>query len=292
MLAQALQTIPITWPFAVWGLDMVGPLSKAPRGFTHLLVAVDITKWIEARPITTAKSAQAAAFFQDIVHRFGVPNSIITDNGTNFTGKEFLEFCDDHHIRIDWAAVAHPSMNGQVENVNNMVLQGLKPRIFNRLKKFAGRWVAELPAVLWSLKTTPSQATGFTPFFMVYGSEAILPTDLEYGSPRVKAYNEQGSDATLEDAMDQLDEARDVALLRSAKYQQTLRRYHHHRVRGACIQRWRLGAAGPGKRSDLSLDRVQLRVGVIRRVPLTQLVKGNVGVVDARDGEGALHSDE
>jgi len=83
-----------------------------------------------------------------------------------------------------------------------MVLQGLKPRIFNRLKKFTGRWVTELPAVLWSLRTTPSCATGFTPLFMVYGSEAILPTDLEYGSPRVNAYNEEGSDAALEDAMD------------------------------------------------------------------------------------------
>ena len=85
-----------------------------------------------------------------------------------------------------------------------MVLQGLKPRIYDRLKKFAGHWVAELPAVLWSLRMTPSQATGFTPFFMVYGAEAILPTDLEYGSPKVKAYSEQGSDTAMEDALDQL----------------------------------------------------------------------------------------
>ena len=161
-----------------------------------------------------------------------MPNSIITDNGTNFTGKEFLEFCDDHHIRVDWAAVAHPRTNGQIERANGMVLQGLEPRIFNRLKKFTGRWVTELPAVLWSLRTTPSCATGFTPLFMVYGSGAILPTDLEYGSPRVNAYNEEGSDAALEDAMDQLDEAHDVMLLRSAKYQQALRRYHQHRIRG------------------------------------------------------------
>ena len=67
---------------------------------------------------------------------------------------------------------------------------------------------------------TPSRATGYTPFFMVYGSEAILPTDLDYGAPRVKAYDKQGAKASLEDAMDQLDEARDVALLCSAKYQQ------------------------------------------------------------------------
>jgi hypothetical protein len=55
--AQALQTIPITWPFAVWGLDLVGPLQKAPRGFTHLLVAIDIfSKWIKVRPLTSIGS--------------------------------------------------------------------------------------------------------------------------------------------------------------------------------------------------------------------------------------------
>jgi transposase InsO family protein len=87
-------------------------------------------------------------FFLNIIHRFGVPNSIITDNGTQFIGKKFLKFCDDYHIRINWAAVVHPRTNGQVERANGMTLQGLKPRIFNRLKKFIGRWVAQLPAVL------------------------------------------------------------------------------------------------------------------------------------------------
>jgi len=135
--AQALQTIPITWPFAVWGLDLVGPLQKAPRGFTHLLVAINkFTKWIEVRPITRIKAKQAVLFFTDIVHRFGVPNSIITDNGTQLTVRKFMEFCDRHHIRVDWAAVAHPKTNGQVERANGMILQGLKPRIFNRLDKF------------------------------------------------------------------------------------------------------------------------------------------------------------
>jgi transposase InsO family protein len=184
--AQALQTITITWPFTVWGLDLVGPLQKAPGGFTHLLVAIDkFSKLIEVRPITRIKTEQAVLFFTDIIHRFGVPNSIITDNGTQFTGRKFLEFCDRHHIRVDWAAVAHPKTNGQVERANGMILQGLKPRILNRLDKFGKRWLKELPAVIWSLRTSRSRATGFTPFFMVYGLEAVLPTDLEYGSPRV-----------------------------------------------------------------------------------------------------------
>jgi IS30 family transposase len=125
------------WPFSVWGLDLVGPLKKAPRGYTHLLVTIDkFSKWIEACPITKIKSEQAVLFFHDIIHRFGVLNSIITDNGTQFTGKKFLRFCDEYHIHVDWAAVAHPYMNGQVERANDMILQGIKLRIFNKLNKF------------------------------------------------------------------------------------------------------------------------------------------------------------
>ncbi|CAO2152203.1 unnamed protein product [Urochloa humidicola] len=169
-------------------------------------------------------------FFADIIHRFGVPNSIITDNGTQFTGKKFLEFCDNHYIRVDWSAVAHPQTNGQVERANGMILQGLKPRIFSKLNKFARKWVAELPSVIWSLRTTPSRVTGFTPFFLVYGAEAILPTDLEYGSPRLKAYQEGQNQRAREDSLDQVDEAHDVPILRSARYQQSLRRYQAQRV--------------------------------------------------------------
>src|SRR6185503_15798018 len=72
-------------------------------------------------------------------------------------------------------AVAHPQTNGQVERANGMILQGLKPRIFNKLNKFGRRWLTELPSVIWSLRTTPSRAMGFTPFFLVYGAEAMLP---------------------------------------------------------------------------------------------------------------------
>ena len=108
----------------VWGLDLVGPLKRAPSGYTHLLVAVDkFTKWIEARLIFVIKFEQAVQFFLDITHCFGVPNSIITDNGTQFTRKKFLQFCDDCHIHVDWAAMVHPHTNGQVEHANNMVLQ-------------------------------------------------------------------------------------------------------------------------------------------------------------------------
>jgi hypothetical protein len=59
-----------------------------------------------------------------------------------------------------------------------MILEGLKPRIFNRLKSYVGKWVKELPPVLWALRTTPSRATGHTPFSLVYGTEAMLPTEV------------------------------------------------------------------------------------------------------------------
>ena len=127
--------------------------------------------------------------------------------------------------------MAHPRTNGQVERANGMILQGLKPRIYNELNKFGKRWLKELPSIVWSLRTTLSRATGFTPFFLVFGAEAVLPTDLDYGSPRQKAYNERNNQANREDSLDQLEEARDVALLHSARYQQSLRRYHARRIR-------------------------------------------------------------
>jgi transposase InsO family protein len=208
------------------GVGYRRPLRKAPGGYTHLLVAIDkFSKWVEVHPITNLRAEQAVTFFTDIIYRFGVPNSIITDNGSQFTGRKFMEFCDKFHIRVDWAAVAHPQTNGQVERANDLILQGLKPRIFDRLNESGRKWLQEPPAVVWSLRTTPSRDTGFTPFFLVHGAEAILPTDLEYGSPRVRSYDEGTNQRAREDSLDQLDEARTMALMHSARYQQALRRY-------------------------------------------------------------------
>jgi hypothetical protein len=172
------------------------------------------------------------SFFTDIIHRFGVLNSIITDNGSQFTGRKFLEFfCDDHYTHMDWAAVAHPQTNGQVEGANGMILQGLKPRIFDRLNKSGRKWLQELPSVIWSLRITPSRATGFTMFFLVYGAEVVLPTDLEYGSPKIEGYDESSNQRAREDSLDQIDEARDVAMMHSVRYQQALRQYQAQKIR-------------------------------------------------------------
>jgi hypothetical protein len=71
-----------------------------------------------------------------------------------------------------------------------MILQGLEPRIFDRLKPYAGKWVKESPSVLWSLHTTPSHAMGHTPFALVYRSEAMLPTEVEHKSFRMQHFSE------------------------------------------------------------------------------------------------------
>ena len=89
MPPTALQTIPITWPCAVWGLDMVAPLKGGTHKKTYLLVIVGkFTKWIEAKPIKTAESGPVIDFISGVVHRYSVPHNIITDNGTNFMANE------------------------------------------------------------------------------------------------------------------------------------------------------------------------------------------------------------
>ena len=127
--------IPIAWPFAQWGLDMVGPLPRSTHGnHTHLLVVVDkFTKWIEAVPVTNAGATAVVNFFKMIMSRFGIPHSIITDNGSNFTSKEFMKFCEDRGIDVSFTSVAHPQTNGQVEKANGLVSDGIKKQLMTPL---------------------------------------------------------------------------------------------------------------------------------------------------------------
>jgi transposase InsO family protein len=214
-------------------MDTLETYQSSEGSHTYLLVAVDkFSKWIEVVPVTNQEATTTVKFFESIIYRYGVPNSIITDNGTNFTLGEFQKFAKELGIKIKYASVAHPKSNGQVEKANGLVCAGLKKRLLRPLKCAAGAWVEELPSVHWSLRTTPSSSTGYTPFFLLFGAEAVLPTDVHYCAPRVVAYVEEDAQTTLEDALDMVDEARDVALARSADYQQSLRNYHSRRVCG------------------------------------------------------------
>lgn len=166
---------------------MVGPLKKAPGGFEYFYAAIDkFTKWIEYMPLTTFTSAKAVKFMQSIFHRFGMPNRIIIDLGSPFTTIEFRNWASDCGITIDYASVAHPKTNGQVERANGLVLAGLKPRLYDAVKDLGSKWIDELPKVVWGLRTQQSRATGYSPFFLIYGSEAVIPSDLIYQSPQVE----------------------------------------------------------------------------------------------------------
>src|SRR3954464_15641616 len=135
---------------------MVGKLKRSYLGGCEfLLVAIHkFSKWIEAKPVKKADGAMALKFVTDLVVRFGLPHSIITDNGTNFAQGELKEYCHEEGIRLDLAYVSHPQSNGQVERANALILGGIKTRIEAPLRRAAGAWAKELPSVLWCFGTT------------------------------------------------------------------------------------------------------------------------------------------
>jgi hypothetical protein len=113
-----------------------------------------------------------------------------------------------------------------------MILEALRKKVFNKNEKFAGKWIRELSYVVWSLRTQTSRALHRnTPFSMVYGSEAVLPADLMFGAPRLVFENIAEAEATRLEDIDILEEERLNTVIQSARYQQTLRRYHDKATR-------------------------------------------------------------
>jgi hypothetical protein len=156
-------------------------------------------------------------------------------------------------IKLNFASVAHPQTNRQVEKANGLICSGIKKRLLAPLEKAKHAWVDELPSMLWSLRTTPNAATQETPFFLVHGAEAMLPVKITHGAPRISGYDEDSSNEALQDDIDALDKARDVVLSRTAQYQQNLRTYHSRRVRSRSF-----------KKGDLVLHLWQARVTMDR----------------------------
>ena len=210
---------------------MIVPLPIAPRGFTYILVAVDkFTKWIEVKPITKILSDRAVYFISEILHRFGFPNTIITDLGSNFNSQEFQDYCENSCIDVKYVSIAHSRANGPVERINGLIIDGLKKRIFDKTSKKGDKWLAKLPMVVWGLRTQPSKATGQTPFFLVHGSEAILPADIMWKSPRPEMHDKVAADGTRQLELDSLDEIRCNALLQSTRYLQGMLHYHGRNI--------------------------------------------------------------
>jgi hypothetical protein len=117
---------------------LVGPFKKAKGGFTHIFVAVEkFTKWIKVKHVASITMAKAIEFIKEIMYRFCIPNNIITDNETQFTTRELKDFCSYSGTKIKYALVSHLQEQRSSGALNSMILQGLKPRMFDRLQPYA-----------------------------------------------------------------------------------------------------------------------------------------------------------
>jgi transposase InsO family protein len=113
----------LSCPFTIWGINIVGILPRAPRGFRYLFIRIDMfTKWIEAMPVVNITQEAAIKFLQSIIYRFGMPKRVMLDNGTQFKGAKFVRCCAYFGIHHQPSSAAHPQTNGQVERVNKLLL--------------------------------------------------------------------------------------------------------------------------------------------------------------------------
>jgi hypothetical protein len=126
-----LRSINLSWPFAVWGVDIIDILPRAPGGFRFLFVGIDtFTKWMKVTPVVNITQEAVVKFLKRIIYRFSVSKRVLTDNGTQFKGAKFLRCCADFGIHYQPSSAAHPQINGQVECTNGLLLQVMKTRMF------------------------------------------------------------------------------------------------------------------------------------------------------------------
>jgi transposase InsO family protein len=165
-------------------MDLVGPLPTAQGNCRFAAVAVDyFTKWVEAKPLANITAATVQKFFwQNIVCKFGVPRELTVDNGKQFDCYTFKEYRRTLGTQAKFSSVYHPQSNGAVERANSLIFSGIKRCLFDQKK---GKWVDELPKVIWSHNTIVSRATGFTPFRLLFRTEAMTPEEIKNESMRV-----------------------------------------------------------------------------------------------------------
>lgn len=112
--------------------------------------------------------------WRNIVCRYRIPHTLITDNGKQFDNHNFRELCENLKIELKFYSLAHPQANGQVEATNKTIKGMLKIKLGEK----KGAWADELPGVLWAHKITYKTATGETPFALAFGHEAIIPMEI------------------------------------------------------------------------------------------------------------------
>ena len=139
---QDLVSISRPWPFAQWGIDIVGPLPPAPTQKKLLLVATDyFSKWIEVDAFASIKDKDVTRFiWKNIVCQFGILRSIVFDNGPQFDSRVYRDFCQELKIKNLCFTPRYPHSNGQAEASNKTLLTALK----KRLDSAKGKWLEKL----------------------------------------------------------------------------------------------------------------------------------------------------
>ncbi|KAM1660756.1 hypothetical protein ACFX2K_003711 [Malus domestica] len=148
----------------------------ATKGRCIIIVANDyFTKWVEVEPITTTTQTDIEHFiWKNIIYRFDIPYSIVTNNGPQFMGKYLAKFFEKYGIKQHMSMPWYPQGNGQAEASNKTILDCLKKTLSDK----KGKWPDELLGVLWTYCTTKKRVTHETPFSLAYGSKAIIPPNV------------------------------------------------------------------------------------------------------------------
>ena len=205
------------WPFSQWGLDIIGPFPTVVWQLKFLVVDIDyFTKWVEVEALATITEKNVQSFvWRYIVCRFGIPRVLVSDNGKQFDNDSFRDFCSQLGIKNHYSTPPHPQANRQVEVMNRSLLKIIK----TRLKGAKGIWLEELPSILWAYRTTARTPTGETPFWLTYGSEIVIPAEVELTSYRVHNHDEFKNDEAIHLQLDLVDKVKATAKQRLARYQ-------------------------------------------------------------------------
>ena len=126
-----MMTITSSWPFVQWRIDIIDPLPLGKSRVKFLLVAIDyFIKWVEAEALATITEARIQNFvWKNIICRFGIPLTIISDNGRQFDNQGFRDFCSGLGIKNQYSSPRHPQANGQTEVTNQTLVRIIKTKL-------------------------------------------------------------------------------------------------------------------------------------------------------------------
>ena len=178
------------------------------------------TKWVEVEPLENIRDMDAKRFvWKNIVFRFRIPYTLISDDGLQFDSKTFKRYCCNLGIKNRYSTLAYPQGNGQAEAVNKVIVSGLK----KRLNDAKGKWAEELPHILWTYWTTPRKSIGETPFSMTYRAKAVIPLETRFPTLRTSSFTLSSNDGPLEKILDLIEEQRESVMVQLAYYQHKLK---------------------------------------------------------------------